>query len=504
MNGNGVRHIFVLMLENRSFDHMLGFSNLTGMDAATGAMTSTNGLNGAESNTYNGLTYQVAVPADFAQPVDPGHEFPDILLQLCGPGAAYPKGGPYPPIKNTGYVASYVANGGIADPGQIMRVYEPSQLPVLNALAAEFAVSDNWYSSMPGPTWPNRLFLHAASSAGLDHSPSTAEIIGWETISGLSIPNGTIFDALKRKQVSHRLYAGDDFPMVAALKGIALDDIRPYHHFASDLAQPTYPYSYIFIEPSYNALGDYRCSTSQHPLDDVTRGEALIKSVYETIRNSAFWEDSLLILTWDEPGGFYDHAIPPRATPPGDTGLDDNSNQYGFAFDQYGPRVPAVIVSPRIPKNLVDHRVYDHTSVLATVEKLFGLGALTARDAAARDLLPLVTLETPRPDAPLTLPDPAVSGVGGCPPVSLFDPLASTVASAASLAGKAGVARPEAQLTPGNLVGTLHAALRRELASVSPELRENVLAQVGAIQTRGQAADFLEQVRARLQAAQKA
>ncbi len=504
MNGNAISHVFVLMLENRSFDHMLGFSGLAGTDAETGSRTTADGLHGGESNSYNGLTFPVAMPADFAQPVDPGHEFTDILLQLCGPGAKYPKGGPYPAIDNSGYVASYVASGGIADPGQIMRVYDPAQLPVLNALAAEFVVCDRWFSPMPGPTWPNRLFLHAASSAGLDHSPSTAEIVGWETLSGLSFRNGTIFDALKRKQVTHRLYAGDDFPMVAALKGIGLDDIRPYHHFASDLAQPSYPYSYIFIEPSYNALGDYRCSTSQHPLDDVTRGEALIKSVYETIRNSAIWEASLLIVTWDEPGGFFDHAIPPGATAPGDTTPGAALNQSGFAFDQYGPRVPAVIVSPWIPKNIVDHRVYDHTSVPATVEKLFGIPALTARDAAARDFLSLLTLDRPRQDAPRTLPDPAVSGVGGCPPVSLFDPLASTAEAAFSLALKSGVARPDAPLTPGNLVGTLHAALRRELASASPDVRQKTLAQVGAIQTRGQAGEFLAQVRRRLQSATNA
>ena len=504
MNGQGIRHVFVLMLENRSFDHMLGFSNLSGIDADTGAITSVNGLSGTESNSYNGLTFPVEMPAEFAQPLDPGHEFPDTLLQLCGPGAVYPRGGPYPAVNHTGYVTSYVANGGIGNPGEIMRVYSPSQLPVLNALASEFVVCDNWYSSMPGPTWPNRLFLHAASSAGLDHSPSTQEIVGWETLSGLTFPNGTIFDALARKQVTRRLYAGDDFPMVAALKGISLGDIRPYHLFGGDLAQPAYPYSYIFIEPSYNVLGDYRCSTSQHPLDDVTRGEALIKSVYESIRNSAFWEDSLLILTWDEPGGFYDHAIPPAATPPGDTGLDDDSNQYGFAFDQYGPRVPAVIISPRIPKNLVDHRVYDHTSVLATLERLFGLDPLTGRDAAARDLLPLVTLETPRQDTPRTLPDPADSGVAGCPPVSLFDPLAAAAASAASIAGKFDVARPEAPVRPGNLAGTLQAALRQELASAAPDLRKQVLAQFGTIQTHAQAADFLGKVRAGLKAAQKA
>jgi phospholipase C len=117
-----------------------------------------------------------------------------------------------------------------------MKCFAPEQLPVLTALAQEFAVCDNWHVSMPGPTWPNRMFVHAASSGGLDHSPTTEEIVEWETIGGFQFKAGSAFDALKKKAVSRRLYAGDDFPMVAALKGISLFDIRHYSNFASDLA----------------------------------------------------------------------------------------------------------------------------------------------------------------------------------------------------------------------------------------------------------------------------
>ena len=260
---------------------------------------------------------------------------------------------------------------------------------------------------MPGPTWPNRFFVHAASSAGLDHSPTTAEIILWESLAGLSFNHGTIFDRMNSAKVKWRLYAGDAFPIVAALKGIQLTLVHPYRQFLNDIAAPNYPAVYTFIEPSYNVLSDYKCSTSQHPLDDVTRGESLIKCTYEAIRNSPVWNDSLLIITWDEHGGFYDHAAPPRAVAPGDTAPGPKHSQFGFTFDQYGPRVPAVVISPRIPRNVVDHRVYDHTSILATLEASFGMAPLTQRDASANQLLPLLSLPSPRTDCPETLPAPA-------------------------------------------------------------------------------------------------
>src|SRR5579863_6805296 len=387
-NTAGIQHIFVLMLENRSFDHMLGFSGITGVDAETGAATAINGLKGAESNSFNGKPYAISRGASNIMPHDPAHEFADVLLQLGGPGATYSSGGAYPAIQNDGFVQSYGNHFGgepANNPGDVMRCYDTAnQLPVLQALAQEFVVCDNWHASMPGPTWPNRMFVHAASSNGLDHSPSTAEIVLWEGLQGFSFKNGTIFDALQKAGIPRRLYAGDDFPLVSALKGITLGDIRHYSQFASDLAGSVYDFNYVFIEPNYDVLNDYKNGDSQHPLGDVTQGEALIKLTYEAIRNSPLWESSLLVIVWDEHGGFYDGGAPPApAVAPGDTAPGSEHNQTGFTFEQYGARVPAIVISPRIPKNLIDHRLYDHSSIPATVEALCGLKPLTARDAAA-------------------------------------------------------------------------------------------------------------------------
>jgi phospholipase C len=486
-----IQHIFVLMLENRSFDHMLGFSAIQGTDAFANTATRINGLTGSESNTFQGKTYTVTHLADNVMPVDPHHEFTDILCQLCGPNAKYTSGGTYPPVDDSGFAASYAASGGSADPLEIMKCFDPGQLPVLNALACEFVVCDNWHASIPGPTWPNRLFAHGASSGGLDHSPTTLEIIEWETINHFAFPKGSIFDALHAKGVRRRLYAGDDFPMVASLRNLSLTDIRHYASFAGDLAEGPFDYSYVFIEPSYDVLRDYKAGTSQHPLADITRGESLIKATYEAIRNSEVWDSSLLIITWDENGGFYDHAIPPAAVAPGDTTPAAKYNRNGFTFEQYGPRVPAVIASPLIPGNLIDHRLYDHASIPATIEAVFGLNALTARDARANKLSDLVTLTEPR-DTPAVLPNPGSS-------LSADTPMPSLAAVPPSL-DAVPVTRPAESADQGTVPGVLHSALRQDL-QISPGKKKEILARVETIKTRAQAMEYLREVQRKVRTA---
>src|SRR6185295_9164800 len=142
---------------------------------------------------------------------------------------------------------------------------------------------------------------------------------------------------------------------------------------------------------------------------DPSGGEGLIKAVYEAIRNSPVWNTSLLIIVYDEHGGFYDHVKPGCAVPPCDEipKGQKTRNALGFDFTQYGVRVPAVIVSPLIPRGKVDHTLYDHSSIPATLERLLGMNALTNRDASAKDLRHLLTNPAPREDCPKTLVSPA-------------------------------------------------------------------------------------------------
>jgi phospholipase C len=202
------------------------------------------------------------------------------------------------------------------------------------------------------------------------------------------------------------------------------------------------------------------------------------------------WNNSVLIVTWDEHGGFYDHAIPGAAVAPGDTTPTAKYNNSGFTFEQYGARVPAVIVSPLIPRNLVDHRVYDHSCIPGFLESLFSLNSLTARDAAAADLSALITLGTPRTDAPLTMPAPANSA----------QPVPS-LTSAAPVVTPATVSRPADTVNQGNLPAVVHSAMQQDLAA-SPGNRAAIVSRVQGIKTRADAARYLAEVQQKVRAAQ--
>ncbi len=456
--GDRIKHVVVMMLENRSFDQMLG--QLPGVD----------GLrldeHGQDPERVNFLDPQNPKPEDaipaqravyFGIPEGdipppkieggkvtdlyggPSHSFPAANQQLYndawGPGGKGTRGST--PTHGGGFVASYnaelkrtYADWAKQDPkfkapdapprehlAAVMAGFSPEQLPVLNGLAREFCVCDRWFSEVPGPTEPNRLFMHAATSLGFVHNP-------WE----YAMDARTIYDDLEEQ--AGRTWATYYYDLADAtnFKGLKgkTDRIRHFDQLAKDLASPdTFP-SYVFLCPRYSDSED-GFANSQHAPYDVRYGEHWIADVYEMLRASPIWEDTLLVITYDEHGGFYDHVFPPdkdilppdantSPTPYDKTNygymFDDQGRpkrQYQFDFDRLGCRVPAVLVSPWLPRGRVEHRRLQHTSVLATVRRMWALRKqpLTAREgqAAAFDDL-FEALDAPRTDCPTQLVRP--------------------------------------------------------------------------------------------------
>ncbi len=363
-------HVVVLDYENRSFDHMLGFA------PPGGALTSqeSNPVDPATPNSARVAVNQLAPPVIAA---DPNHTFEGVREQIFGASLGQPD-----PAPMNGFVSNYIKHiGGDVTRGKaIMECYAPESLPVLTGLARNFCVCTRWFASVPGPTWPNRFYMHAATSRGL------------VTNDPLDLGALTIFDKLDRPGQSWRIYAGD-VPQCLSIERLAkrfvVDQLKPTqdHHFQplaqyfNDLQAGTLP-AYSFIEPQYFDTPFGRAS-DEHPPHDVRVGEALLGHIYNALRQSTYWSDSLLLVLFDEHGGFFDSLSPPTGVAAPD-GLV--SAQPAFGFTRLGVRVPAVVVSPLVAPGSVDATQYDHASIPATLNAIFGLGAtnfLTRRDATA-------------------------------------------------------------------------------------------------------------------------
>ena len=456
-------------------------------------------------------------------PTDPGHEWQDTLEQLCGPQYGAGFNGPITlrqpwtpynqPIVNSGFASNYATtaseittdNPNKPNPGQygeiMMGFNTPVDLPVTYQLATEFAVCDSWHASIPGPTWPNRFFVHGASSGGWADSPSSAQTVKWEAPGGGFVypSKASIYDRLNGASLQWRVYIDENgpifggIPQVSALKGVTYKvNTNNFASFAQDVQGP-YPYAYTFIEPNYGDTfgGSYTGGSSQHPMDTMDRGEMLIKQTYEAIRNSPLWERSLLIVTYDEHGGFYDSVAPTAAPKPNDGSPQDITiNSGGFLFDWYGVRVPAMLISPLIPKGTVDKTLYDHASVPATLEALFGLQPMTDRDRLANTVLNQLSLPTPRNDCPTVLSNPAggAAGLATAPVATATQNANEPLPAEGNVQGFLAVlAKTDADLSRGD---------EAELAAIQTR--------VAAIATVGEAEAYAQEVIAKANAAQAA
>ena len=503
-----IRNVFVLMLENRSFDQLLGGPRNFGTDAVSGQPAQTEGPPNGATNSYTNaagapvtITVTNPTPAAMTLSGDPGHEFPDVLEQLGGHGAALGGQGQYPAnLPLSGFARNYanvLLSKGVSDTsqtvGQIMSVVMPAangDSLCLQQLMLNFAVCDHWFASMPGPTWPNRFFAVAGTSGGLDVSPTPAQLAASEYLRGFTLGNGPIFTKLKTLGLSYRIYKDYDNDyaqspsglkglgwqtIAAGITGMHRREVARFRTFADDL-KDNYPHAFTFIEPHYgNTLnGTYLGGSSQHPMDGLLGGEALIKATYEAIRNSPRWEHSLLIITYDETGGTWDHVAPPTTVAPDAL---RTYNRAGFDFKALGPRVPAVIVSPWVTKGMIDKRIYDHTSIIATTLGLFNGGTMTARDAAARNLIDLLRQPGPRQDCPTQL--------------QLYTPLAARDAPDPTPVGPRDT-DPLDGTMPGFVL--LAAKTDFEMSDGSDQSAAVILGRLGRIQTYGAATDYITDV----------
>jgi phospholipase C len=497
-----IKYVVVVMLENRSYDNVLGWlynpDNAAPYNTAPLGQSRLDGLDGSESNpnpfydpkepispsneptipvqhlggtTYNGLPYPATcIPID-----DPGEYFEDIAQQinsLSAPASSNPYGS-YDPNESglmQGFTTNYAFLNGdnqqtppAAAVPEVMNYFRPSQLPVTAFLARNYAVCDRWFASAPTQTFTNRAFALCAApgvhdgSAGfslvddtqyadsltelpsllsvLDNAAPAASGPQWKvyfhdySISMLTVPyvkSAGTSNPNNNLSTFDNSDWGDDLPH--QLKRSWPHKTGPLPRtFAEDVQNNSLP-PFSLIEPRYGTFNkpfgitpppNKLPANSNHPGPgygnvsvfappiDVASGELLLLQVYNMLRNSSLWPETLLIVTYDEHGGLYDHVPPPLATPPGDgvpaASCDSDQAADTFTFNVLGCRVPAIIVSPGTPPGttippeyIIDGVVarpdFDHTSIIKTVWDIFGLTSqqpsLTDRDAAAPSLAP--------------------------------------------------------------------------------------------------------------------
>jgi len=357
-----VTHVVVVMKENRSFDHLFGGLPSAGIENAevwpSGFTSAGNAPGGLAP--YHLLSTCVSV--------DPPHQW----------GAMHDD---WDHGKMDGFLSTAETVGPSPAGTLVMGYYEAADLPFYYWLASTFALGDHHFTSVLSGTWPNRDYLYAGTSNGVQST--------WQaTFSGT-----TIFDALDTAGVAWGFYVDGGAVGEGALGWTANHrGVHPLADLKAGLADGSLP-SVVFVDSR---------TTDEHPTRDLQAGEAWTRAIYEEAIASPLWPELAMIVTYDESGGFFDHVAPPSACPPS----PDQA-----AFDQLGIRVPLVVVSPYARASYVSHVVHEHASILRFIELLNGIPALTARDANADALLDMFDFI----GLPNIAPPPApAAGTGGC------------------------------------------------------------------------------------------
>lgn len=375
-------HIIVLMLENRSFDHLFGYLGIGNGLPRRGAV---NYLKPGDTNSEK-LTSRRG--GDFvAVGQGPSHSLKETNMQLFG------KTKPTAAEQRTALMNGFVASFEIAlrydlkrkpttsELQQVMNVFEPIQLPVLSTLAKSFVLCDRWHSDVPGPTMPNRAFVHAATSQGYTYNAR------WKP----KFTCKTLYDRINADSSrSWRVYYHDHNDVVELyprLRSDATNHVLFEGRYASDVAGDTLA-TYSFVIPAFLNAPQHPAN-SMHAPADVRPAEKLIADVYSALQGAPeVWKKTLLIVTFDEGGGYYDHVPPPATvSPDGITGRMDEPYLVEFDFKRLGLRVPTLLISPWF-EPAVDSSLYSHATIPGSIIDAFELpgGYLTERDKQAQKL----------------------------------------------------------------------------------------------------------------------
>jgi phospholipase C len=383
-------HVVILMMENRSFDHLLGW--LPGAEGEQAGLAYPD-LDGTTHPTWdNGDDWQGC------RWEDPGHQWPQ--------GQKHLNGG-----KGDGFLFTQVREGETT-PIDLWPIsyYGPDALPILGTLAREYTTFDHYFAALNAGTWPNRLYQIAAAT--------DVDVTGTILSNGVAIPGSkiqtTIWDRAKDAGLTSGYFHWGE-PMTSVFDSKKYEDItHPIDDFFTAAKAGTLP-NITFVEPDYTSASEFMgTSNDMHPHGSIRVGDGFIQRVYKAVTQSPQWDKTVLVVNFDEWGGFYDHVVPPNVS-------DDNVNPNPGPhpdYSQLGFRVPCVLVSPWSPKAIVHEGPYEHCSVLRMIEWRWGLEPMSTRDKTAKNLAEQLDFSLRRP--PVKLPAFDAPEPTACPAGSAF------------------------------------------------------------------------------------
>lgn len=377
-----IKHVVLLLFENHSFDQMLGcfkqvYPGLEGVDP-----------NSPRINKYEDRQFRQEETKERQMILDPRHEVNHVAVQMQDHNGGFVKD----LIEANNKDKNLSPNTLDEQCHFVMGYYPLDFLPALHRLARDFLICDHWFASVPGPTWTNRFFALSGTSSGKVNMPEDgehqADLEGW-----FQQKQDTIFDRLSEKGASWKVYY-HDIPQSICLEHQRRPEstarYAPFDQFLKDAAGPedAFP-AFCFIEPNYNGAFE----NDDHPPHDVMKAQKLLADVYNALRaKTELWNSTLLVVLYDEHGGFFDHVEPPQAIPPSLPQSD-----WEYSFGRLGIRVPAVIVSPWVKRGF-DATPFDHTSLLKYLIEKWGLGPLGNRTGQASSIGTLIQTAPPRTD----------------------------------------------------------------------------------------------------------